>query len=174
MKDHHSQVYEIVASHFRGAPITFVEVGTFRGDLTWGLAYRFLNMSILTIDPWRHVDGVEYEASLPESIHELNKAQAYDRLAEYSGRVSILNMGSDEALAYLPKAVDMVWIDGDHNAPQVAKDLENYYPLVKSGGIFGGHDFGQAHPLTKIVMEFVLSKGHDLFVGGDYTWWVRK
>lgn len=39
-----------------------------------------------------------------------------------------------------PGVLDMVFIDGDHRYEQVVRDIENYGPMVRPGGVFAGHD----------------------------------
>ena len=39
-----------------------------------------------------------------------------------------------------------VFIDGDHFNPVVKQDLDNFWPKVKSGGIFSGHDHSETFP----------------------------
>lgn len=36
---------------------------------------------------------------------------------------------------------DFVFLDADHQYEQVLLDLKNWYPKVRSGGIFAGHDY---------------------------------
>ena len=35
----------------------------------------------------------------------------------------------------------VVWIDADHSEESVTKDIKNYLPKVKKGGIICGHDY---------------------------------
>ncbi len=36
---------------------------------------------------------------------------------------------------------DFVFIDGDHSAPMVSRDVQALWPVLKRGGIMAGHDF---------------------------------
>jgi len=38
------------------------------------------------------------------------------------------------------ESLDFLFIDGDHRYNQISKDINNYYPKVKKGGIICGHD----------------------------------
>lgn len=63
---------------------------------------------------------------------------------------------------------DLVYIDADHTYESVKKDLYAWYPKVKSGGIFSGHDyceyyikqsdtkFGVVQAVDEFVNEFSL------------------
>lgn len=167
---HHQVVTELFKRRWEPeASISGIEIGTGGGDLTTTLLLNFPNLVLVTIDPWKHVDGVEFEASWPQEALDNAQRIARERLKEYAGRIVILAMPSKEALEWCPDYVDFVWIDGDHSAEAVTFDIENYLPLIRPGGIIGGHDFGQVHPLTEIIHK---KFGDRLNSGNDFTWWV--
>ncbi len=65
-----------------------------------------------------------------------------DRLKRFLGRYSNLKMSSDEAAnLFKPETFDFIYLDANHHNPQFERDLINWFPLVKKGGIFGGHDY---------------------------------
>ena len=169
---HHEQVIQVLRERFGDTEISGVEIGTAHGCLTKRLLAEFPNLKLVTIDPWKHDDTSEFEAHLPQSELDTRKIHAHRVLEPYKDRVKILAMGSDEAAGWLAaQKFDFVWIDGDHTGPQVARDLEHYDPLVKSGGLIGGHDLRRGTPLTAIVEA---KYGTSLNRGGDWTWWVNK
>jgi len=43
-------------------------------------------------------------------------------------------------------SASFVFIDGDHFNPVVKQDLDNFWPKVKEGGIFAGHDHIETFP----------------------------
>ncbi len=167
---HHQQALQVLQEHFKGRPVIGVEIGTACGDLTKTLLMFMPNLTQLyTIDPWTHRDGVEFEASLPQEHHNIAKEHAYNALKEFGERVVIMAMKSDEAVSYIFRKIDFVWIDGDHTGEQVKRDIENYEPLIVPGGLIGGHDFGQVPHLTERIKE---KYGDRINTGGDFTWWV--
>jgi predicted O-methyltransferase YrrM len=51
---------------------------------------------------------------------------------------------------------DCAFIDGNHSYEYVKKDYDNYYPLVKSGGIIAFHDAfleGERYGTPKVIRE---------------------
>jgi hypothetical protein len=49
----------------------------------------------------------------------------------------------------------MIFIDGSHDYKSVVDDMKLYYPKLKSGGIFAGHDYTQRDiGVIKAVNEF--------------------
>ena len=170
-KLHHQVVRDLFLDHFKDhLDLRGIEIGTGAGDLTVTLLRDMPKISRLyTIDPWKHVDGREFEAGDPQERHDAAQKAARQRLDEFGDRVVIMPMTSKEALPHIPEFVDFVWIDGDHSGETVEFDCDAYLPLVKPGGILGGHDYGQVHPLTEIIMKKFNSC---LNSGNDFTWWV--
>ena len=61
-------------------------------------------------------------------------------------RVQIIQGLSFEALPLLAETgqrFDLVWIDGDHEAPSVAHDVEWARKLLRPGGTLACHDYGE-------------------------------
>jgi hypothetical protein len=50
------------------------------------------------------------------------------------------------------EAFDFVYIDGNHSYEAIKNDIRLYYPLIKSNGLIGGHDYT---PYTETVMRAV-------------------
>lgn len=65
-----------------------------------------------------------------------------DRLAaEYSPRVTLLQMDSVKASYMFSDGwLDAVYIDANHSYEAVMADMNAWWPKVKSGGVFCGHD----------------------------------
>jgi predicted O-methyltransferase YrrM len=40
----------------------------------------------------------------------------------------------------IPQSLDVLFIDGDHHYESITSDLENFYPLLRSGGLIVLHD----------------------------------
>jgi hypothetical protein len=96
------------------------------------------------------------------------------RLATYQNKIEFIEKPSEEAAQEIPNNLDFVYIDGSHQYDYVKKDIELYYPKVKKGGIFGGHDFDASHmDICKAVLEFAQQK-HLTLHGERKDWWVIK
>ena len=60
----------------------------------------------------------------------------------------------EAATRFEPESLDFVFIDGDHSYEGVLKDCRTYYPLLKNGGIFCGHDYGFLETVKNAVDDF--------------------
>lgn len=53
-----------------------------------------------------------------------------------------MKMTSEEASTYFKDGVfDFIYLDGNHNYEFIRQDIDIWWPKVKSGGYFGGHDY---------------------------------
>lgn len=73
-----------------------------------------------------------------------------------------------DVLKYYDIKADFMYLDAAHEYDAVFSDLEAYRPLVKSGGIMWGDDYGhELFPgLAKAVDDFVAKYGYTLEVNG--------
>lgn len=166
----HQQIVELFKKHFGEKEFSGIEIGTCQGLLTKSLLLYFPNLQkIYTIDPYLHDPTSEFEAHQPQVWLDDCWAQANVALKFYRDRVEQLIMKSDEAVTHTPNSVDFVWIDGDHTISQIEKDILNYYPKVKNGGIFGGHDYSP----SMVALTYVLPDVK-VITGEDLTWWILK
>mgnify|MGYP003704090151 CR=1 FL=1 len=85
------------------------------------------------------------------------KAQdiAIDNLKPYMDRFEFMKMSSENAIkSFAPGSVDYVFVDGDHSYDATIADCELYYPFLKKGGIFCGHDYQALESVKKAVDDF--------------------
>jgi len=134
------------------------------------LLYYLPNLKMIyAIDPYKYAPERGFEAAVNnQEWHDDRKRQAVAALAPYEGRYELLSLYSDDAVSVTPAQVDFVWIDGDHRPEQITQDIANYYPKVKVGGLFGGHDWNHAIQHVKRDLKEVV------MVGVDLTWWLIK
>jgi predicted O-methyltransferase YrrM len=114
-----------------------VEIGSFIGESTIIFAEHFNH--VIAIDPFQP----DYHKEDPTS--KFNFDEVYDeyirRTSPYKN-IKTIRLTSDDAVDVLKDELfDFIYIDGIHTYEQVIIDIDNYLPLVKPGGIIGGHDY---------------------------------
>jgi len=167
--NHHETMIDLLKRRFGDSQITGIEIGTGGGGLPASVMLLCPNVKrLITIDPWMHKDGVEFESGWEQKDLDATREIAYKRLEEYKDRCAIYHMESDAAFEIIDEQVDFVWIDGDHTQEQVKRDLR-FEKFVKPEGIIGGHDFGQVPLLTEVIRA---KYGEKINTGEDFTWWV--
>ena len=153
-------------------PLIGVEIGTARGHNARNL-FQNLNLTRLyCVDPYTPYVGAR---GVPHVEYVGTEGRARQVLSKYLGKTKFLKMTSEEAAPFIQEPVDFVYVDGCHSYPVVQKDLQLYYPKVKPGGVFGGHDFTIHYwEVCKAVIEF--AERENLMLQGKLQcdWWVNK
>ena len=128
-----------------------VEIGSFIGESTVIFAEHF--NYVIAVDPFLP----KYDLHDPTS--NFNFDEVYD---EYMIRttpfnnIKTLRLTSKDAVDVLKDDLfDFIYIDGLHTYDGVKYDIIKYLPLVKLGGVIGGHDYGTNHPHLVGVTEAV-------------------
>ena len=84
-----------------------------------------------------------------------------EKMSKFGDRFELIEGCSwDEALKFDDNFFDYVYIDGDH--VRVAKDLRAFWPLVRSGGMFSGHDYVKARKCRVIEAVDAFSEKHNV------------
>lgn len=110
-----------------------IEVGVHKGALSKHLLNSFPDLFLYLIDPY--ITHKEY----PDQ--ERNKQKAISSLSGMNCRF-VFEASEKASIIDFPKA-DFVFIDADHSEESVYQDMNLWWPHVKYGGIFCGHDFGK-------------------------------
>jgi predicted O-methyltransferase YrrM len=147
---------------------TMIEIGSFVGESTVLFAQSF--KEVIAIDPF--LEG--YDPKDPTS-YLFEFKNVYETYLERTGQhqnIKTIVCTSNDALDQLKGLkFDFVYIDGLHTYDGVKTDITNYLPLVKEGGVIGGHDYTKSIPhlvgVYKAVNE-MFGKPDKVF--GDNSW----
>lgn len=154
---------EAVKANFGLTPLCGAELGILIGDNAIDM---MKNLNIRTLHV---VDNFSIS-------HEKQQKDAEKHLAEYSSRVA-WHIGDSYLMAKEVEddSLDFVYIDADHTYQAVKKDLVAWFPKLKSGGIFGGHDFFLLNNpgVEPAVREFTKARGYT-FETEKNDWWLIK
>ena len=130
-----------------------VEIGCADGDTSEHLLRHLPNLHWTGVDPY--VDYVDWNSNNLVNLQGAYEALDRKIMKTYPDRTTFLRMTSDEAATHIPDgSLDFVFIDGLHTYDQVKIDCQNFYPKVKSGGLFAGHDYTIIDGVHNAVNEF--------------------
>lgn len=133
---------------------------------------------VYAVDPYMTYDdrvagGEIVSAETIERVHDCFLVNSQP----YQDKIQLIRKTSDQAHVDIPdNSLDYIFIDGDHNYAQTFRDLKNYYPKVREGGIFAGHDV-HLRDVTQALTEFILEIGLDLDklrICDHQTWYWTK
>lgn len=125
----------------QGDALVGVEIGVCLGVTTQLFAQKITKLKKLyavdnypTFTDW---NGVEISRERQDGMKE----HAYNRLQPYLDKVDLVYQDSSVFAGTLEdNSLDFIFIDGDHSYAGVLRDIAAFYPKVKTGGVFAGHD----------------------------------
>ena len=124
-----------------------VEVGVQRGDFSEEIWQAMQPGRMWLVDCWQFQPG-PYEldcADVPQSEQDAIYASVVERFADRPN-VEIIRAFSTKAVErFANNSLDLVYIDACHLYDAVAADLRHWWPKVKPGGMFAGHDYFAPH-----------------------------
>lgn len=129
------------------------------------------------VDPWQPY-GID-NPSAGTTARTKEEADAHyketlKRIEFAKDRVVIAMDSSENASKYVPDGeLDFVFIDGDHSYEVVKQDLGLWWPKVKTGGIFSGHDFSHGD-VNRALKEFLDGKVTSINLSVNDMWWAIK
>ena len=119
-----------------------VEIGVCLGSTTEALLQQIPNIKkMYAVD--NYPSFIDWNGgNISEERQSLMKAYAFKRLSPFADKVDFCYQSSVDFAKRFPdkEYFDFVFIDGDHSEDASYLDFCNFYPLVKKGGIFAGHD----------------------------------
>lgn len=120
------------------------ELGVAAGDYSETILQNKNVQKLFSIDRWandtkRHTDS-EY-------------VDVLKRFEKYKERSIVVRKSFEQAQPMFKPIFDFIYIDGyDHTGQENGETLNQWWPLLKSGGIFAGHDY---HPRWQPTIEAV-------------------
>src|SRR5256714_14837150 len=118
-----------------------VEIGSFKGRSTVGLAYvarRYGLGSVVAIDP--HTSPSTTDPDLGSGSSSYDDFQDTLRRADVADAVDCRRAVSQEVARDWSGPIRLLWIDGDHLYEAVKRDLALFRPYLAPGAIVAMHD----------------------------------
>lgn len=130
---------------------TVLEIGTWAGYSAIAMAQ--VARQVHTVDWHQGDEHAGHGPTLPELWRNVNRYGLRDKIVIHVGR-------SEEVLPYLREgSFDMVFIDGFHRIDEVLADINMSLRLVKEGGTWAFHDYGdERFDVTEAVDAFYPGK----------------
>ena len=137
-----------------GEGVVGIEIGTCRAESTSFLLEKCPNIDrIFTIDPYKAYD--DWNGEINQNVIDKFMMIAQENLKSYGDRARMIRETSNDAVNnFTDTLVDFIFVDGDHSYEQTLADCESYYPFLKKGGFFCGHDYSSIEAVYKAVNDF--------------------
>ncbi|MCK9434646.1 MAG: class I SAM-dependent methyltransferase [Candidatus Cloacimonetes bacterium] len=111
---------------------------------------------LYSIDAWCEDETATKAVFKRRAKNSINKhfEEAKEVLRKHGKRSEIIRATTFEAVnKFLDGSLDFIYIDASHRFSGVALDLMNWFPKLREGGVFAGHDYWDCYRCE--VMEAV-------------------
>lgn len=136
-------------------PTAIIEVGTWKGASAIHMARlaRILRLdaAILCVDTWLGGDRAYVEHSyIDDTLPRGGRLRLLDIFMTNVLSAGLQNViypmpstsaDAAESLRFMGVTADLIYVDAAHTEPEVAADLENYWPVLRPGGVMIGDDY---------------------------------
>lgn len=155
----------------------FVEIGSWLGKSSSYMGVEIANskknISFYCVDTW--------EGSVEHSNNELVvKNELYDaflkNISPVQDYISPIRLASKEAAEkFENESLDFIFIDAGHSYEDVREDLRAWFPKLKNGGFFAGHDYSQAWlGVIEAVNEWAVENDQVISLIEESCWLTKK
>ena len=155
--------------HFKS--VRAVEIGVRFGDNAREMLDAVPHFRLYLVDSYDVNNSTNQSGGKAMSDEDRAKliSDVKERFAAYGDRAKLMVMDSAQASRKFPdKYFDYVYIDAQHEEANVLNDIRLWWPKLKDGGTFGGHDLS-AEGVKKAVIGFF-----DDYHSAGEDWWVFK
>lgn len=151
-----------------------LEIGVERGGTTCMLLDNLNIKHLYGIDPYIGYEDLDGNYKRTQHEADIIKKEFVEKISKYTN-YTLLNNTSDACTGLIPNdSLDFIFIDGHHSYNQCSKDIKNYYPKIKTGGLISGHDYNYCHGVKQAVDEFVQKLEKTVLVGLNDVWYFIK
>lgn len=155
-------IIHLISQH--GPNLVGLELGVFEAQSFCSLLQNCPNIKTLYgVDSWQPYTDylkIPYDGSPAYQIDsksmEIAKFMAFHSI-KHSGfkeKAIILEKDSKDALNDIPdNSLDFIFLDTYMSEKQAFEDVHDWYPKIKKGGLFMGHDFSSS-VIAKVILDF--------------------
>lgn len=159
-----------------GKNLVGLELGVARAETSTYLLENCPNIkTYYCVDPWQPYQ--DWNGPITQEFIDNMKKTALDNLSFFGKKVNLIEDYSHNAAKKIKdNSLDFIFIDGDHAHEAALFDMTTFWPKVKKGGLFAGHDAGMAS-IDKALETFRISHGIETPVNycpNQCWYWVKE
>ncbi|KKM91609.1 hypothetical protein LCGC14_1226810 [marine sediment metagenome] len=146
-----------------------IELGCWLGKSTVALCAGAKTRNIFVVDIWC---GCEEGFTDKNYIGANGMWQFITNMKEKVNFVPfiIFDNSWDSVNRFKDNSIDFIFIDADHSAESVTKDIKAWYKKIKKGGIMSGHDFFHDAIGVSVLTNLLFKKIEIV----DTIWWIER
>ena len=156
----------------------FVEIGSFKGRSTAYMCVEIANsgkkIKFDCIDPMVALSHyIESKQQHPEIWADYTAEDFHKRLAPVKDYYTLHQMTSDEAVKlYEDGSIGFLMIDGDHDPEAIKRDVMNFLPKMKVGGVITGDD-AYAPEILQAARDGLAGTGQTAELANGIHFWIE-
>ena len=117
-----------------------VEIGVFKGEFSKHILNKWEG-TLYMVDVWRPL-GNEYEDDSNHKDHLDDYQETMENIKGFEDRGIMVRATSEVAVdMFQDESLDYIFIDANHAYDFVVEDINLWFPKLKKGGMFSGHDY---------------------------------
>lgn len=117
-----------------------VEIGVFKGEFSKEILNSW-NGTLYMVDVWRGLNE-GYEDASNQHGHSNAYMETMKNITGLEDRGIMIRATSEESSKlFLDESIDFIYIDANHAYDYVKDDIKFWFPKLKKGGLFSGHDY---------------------------------
>jgi FkbM family methyltransferase len=143
------------------------EIGVEEGVFSEMILKHNYQITLYSIDAWGPCDWYKDSKSTNKKYWYNYFVKTKKRLAKFGNRSQIIKQQSNEAYKnFDDNFFDFIYIDANHGYNYISEDINNWFPKLKVGGIFAGHDYCNKFcpGVVQAVDEFILNCHSNLYI----------
>ena len=150
-----------------------------------GVKWGRTTQALLSASPTLHLIGVD--AMTPQPNHSTETYETWDfneyqrcidsLVKEFQPRFRFICDYTHNAVKNVEdNSLDFIFIDADHSYEGVKRDIEDWSPKVKKGGLIIGHDYRTNYPNHRFMgVNRAVEEAFDSFkTAPGFVWYVEK
>ncbi len=152
-----------------------VEIGVQKGIYSETLRNSWEGEELYLVDMWKYNPNYKDIANVSDEEQKELYLSVINKFMDIPG-VQIVRKNSIEASKQFPdEFFDWIYLDADHSYNGCSNDLEAWYPKLKKGGVFAGHDYlngefiGGSFGVKSAVDNFIKNKEVNLNLTEENT-----
>jgi len=175
LKDQHEirPMIKYIKDNNSNDPLTGCEIGVWQGNNALSILTNLNIETLYLVDPWKK-HRIHNNRLFSQDKMDIVLMKAVARLMPFEDKWRMIRTTSSEGVKHVPDNLDFLYIDTLHTYKSCKQDIGFWYPKVKPGGVFGGHDYDNCTMgVVVAVDEFVEANNLELHQNG-MDWWIVK
>lgn len=157
------------------------EIGVLSGVFSRNILSQWKGKNLFMVDPLIQQPVDVYREDDGRFNYAVSRKLCRELTHEDHRAILMLELSSDASRKFGTGSLDFVYIDANHSYEFVIQDMDLWWPKVKPGGLFGGHDYYNStvppyfNEVERAVLDWSKNMGIPFEVSKKCSsWWMRK